>query len=347
MYRKIRIIKKHLPYVFLLLSAVPVFLTANDLSDAQNLENRGNTEEARSIYIRWLETGENRATPSFGRTLLHLLRMGGDRKELLELVDRHFPFVNNSEDRREILKYGAFLADLSGQFQRAGRYYSILENAGENQFDWVGDYYNISGNEVFDPADPLLFPASLETEEHAKNRAIVYLLSLSGNSSTNREFQDWLIRAEIKFPFLQNYPEWLYMVRLCCIDLNLPDKAETCEDRLLREYPDSPEAAVIRGEIHSLPAPLFFLTAEQPPAEEVILSTVQKDFIQAGAFSSRKNAESLDFSIREKTGLTPYVLQTGSVFKVLLESSFPERDLDLLKRNGFDGFRIPQPVQSR
>ena len=325
--------------LILSLLLIPFILPADDLNRASLLEKEGRSDEARALYLLWLKAEENRESPSYGRTLLHLLRMGGDSQELLEQLDNFLPGVGNPQDRNEILKFAGYLADLTGDSSRSAAYFSSL--SGDGRLDWIRDYNSMAEGSAIPPDDPLLISFQTADQNYIKNKALIYLLFLNSADKDKRTLINWQEQAEVRFPFLREYPEWYYISWYCYSGIEEESKVRDYRAALLNRFPSSPEAALIRGRIRLMVNPSFFIFSE--PRDTAAADPLPDDtisYLQAGAFGTFANAAALQKAISEKTGLSAEIRSEDSVFKVVVKTLRAEQDMALLKELGFDVFRI-------
>lgn len=321
-------------------------LEADDLSTASGFEKNGQSSEARSLYISWLKKEANHTNPSYGRTLLHVLRMGGDSDEIFQLLDLCYSGVSNLHDRIEVLKFGAYVADLSGRSEKAEVYFSRLHEMENMQYDWILFYYDVIKGSDEAPEDPLAVAFHTNSELFVKNKALVYFIYLSNNNEDLRSVINWQEQAEGLFPFLKKYPEWLFLNWYFYSRGGDMVRAGDYKTILQNNYPKSPETAIAVGRIRLLSNPAFLIG--QGDSETLDTAVPAVDFqvlfyLQAGAFSSRANAVSLQQDIKSKTGFSSSLHKRGEIYKVVIETNDPVRDQKLLGRNGFEVFRIPQP----
>ncbi len=315
---------------------------ADDLARAAELEASGDRDTARDLYIRWLTDDENRADPGYGRTLLHLLRSGGTPETLFGLLERFLPYVENPQDKLEAVRFGAYLADLTGRFDLSQRYFYQLMIA-DPRTDWIREYFSLLEKGSPEPSDPLNFTSDLVDEEHAKNRMILYLISLYVNKASEETVIHWIERAETAFPFLRNYPDWYYAVWLICRNSALMDIQNRYKGDLIRNFPDSPEAGILEREVEILLPPVF-LVQRDPRLMQENADTVEKyEYIQMGSFGSLEHAEKFCEEIKRDTGLSPEVFQIEGLYKVILATSTPGKDQDALKKSGYDSFTVALP----
>lgn len=357
-------IPKSLPLLLLfLLGAGTVWLRGEDLLRAEELEKQGRLEEAGALYARWLAREENQNSPSYGRTLLHRLRMGGPAEEVLDLLDAHVSQVRNEQDKRELLQFGGYLADLAGQPLRAAAYFSALSFPDRERADWIAAYYRFLRGDPGLPEDPLTLPARGMDPQLLKSSALVYLLALSRRAEQGA-FRSWVGRAERQFPFLKNSPDWLFLAAFSYERRGESERSEGYRRSLEEGFPQSPEAAILEGRLRLLSSPAYLLLPDAAPAEETAPPAVPAAetappaevpqaaepsrlvYLQAGVFSSRRNAEALRRELAERSGLPAAVFPAGVAYRVLIPTEKPAEETRRLKILGYEVFRT-NPPESR
>ena len=331
-------------------------VTGTDLDEAFLLEKNGDLTGARVLYLQWLDTAVNRNQPDYGRTLLHVLRMGGDKTDLLNTLDSYLPGVQNTQDRKEILKFAAFLSDLSGMEERAAGYFILLEGEDGQAQVWKKDeYYSLLNGGQSPQGDPLAGESAYHKESDFKNISILYLLHLNSVSDDSGKLKEWQEKMDSRYPFLREYPDWLFLNWYCSRGRNINEQAELYSSLIKKDFPGSLEAGLIDGTIHLYPSPFYLLyTAENNAvhaeddegdaySEDTPDLSVTPYYLQAGAFGSRSNAEELRQEIYAKSSLNAEIIQSENIYKVIIRSDNPDRDAGVLQAGGFDVFRTLPP----
>ena len=332
-----------------------VSLYGDNLTDAALLEKNGDISGARSLYLQWLSEEANRSRSDYGRTLLHVLRLGGERQSLFEVLDSFLPGVKNTQDKMEILKFGAYLSDLSGMEKKAAHYFSLLSSFNESVPSWKMDYYSLLNNSNTDLEDPLAGNSSYHREADFADTAILYLIHLN-ESAANMDILDWQVRMDIRYPFLRDYPEWLFLNWYFSRGRKMKAQEENFSSLLIERFPAAPETGVVKGNIQLFPSPSYLLTEANPvlsllntePTEMdqpsgTVSSSEKLYYLQAGAFGQEANAEELREEISRKAALNAEVIQSGNVYKVIVRTYEPDRDSEILRAGGFDFFRTLPP----
>ena len=343
LFPKLRINKRFFLSSIVFLCFLSPYLRADDLDRAAALEAAGDKEAAGDLYEKWLEQRENRSDPGYGRTLLHLLRSGGSPGALLNLLEKYLPHVNNPYDRMEAVRFGAYLADLSGRMELAKEYFSLLREE-DPQYDWINSYIALQENQKISLADPLVSTGSLVDEEHAKNRMILYLIFLS---RMDKPFKNWIIKGERVFPFLTSYPDWTYQVWSVCTDKALHKTAGEYKNRLLRDFPESPEAGMVKSKVVPYGNPVLLLPVDLDEAGQTAAETPTEEYLQIGSFGDQDNAESFKIELERSTGLSVVVVPIDGMFKVLCPTFSAAEEIRILKQKGYDSFKVPPPAHSR
>lgn len=347
MNRLILSLRKGLLLFYIGCSCTLSFLGADDLSTAVEYEKSGQISEARTLYLSWLKKELDNQHPSYGRTLLHVLRLGGDSDEILNVLDSYLPGVTNSHDRIEILKFAAYVADLSGKGEKAKEYFSKLQSIEKGEYDWILSYYDVLKGSEIPPEDPLTVFFHTNNEHYVKNKALVYFLYLNIVSADLGQVINWQEQMEGQFPFLKNYPEWLFFNWYFYSLGEKQDRADEYKSILIDNFSNSPETAIAEGRMSLLSNTAFLIGGGNPSTEDLVPATpaspVQALFyLQAGAFGSRANAVSLQKDIKRQTGLSASIIKRGESFKVIIETPSPDKDQKQLTRAGFEVFRIPR-----
>ena len=342
--RNLRINRVCFYSVFFLLIFFSPCLRGNDLDRAAELEASGDLESAADLYENWLNRSSNRTDPDYGRTLLHLLRSGGAPDLQLTLLEKFLPYVNNAYDKNEVLKFGAYLAELTGNLDLAEKYFSLL-NREYPRYEWVISYLNLQEGKISRIEDPLMSSLMLESEDHISNRLILYLLSLSPETEQDNATGIWIQRAENAFPFLRNKPSWLYHVWSVSRMFQLDEMTREYEKLLLQEFEDSPETGIVESRIslYSNPYSLaVYATVTDPNGEDMKMS-VETEFLQLGSFSDLSNAEGMKEELERNTSFSIRIVQQTGQYKVLLATESAESDQKLLKQKGYDSFKVGIP----
>jgi len=346
MHRMMRIKKRSFLLVWVLAAVFPPILSASDLLlRASDLEDAGHAREARALYLDWLEIPVSRGSAQFGRILLHYLRMGGDTEQSLAVLEANLPYVEESEDRADLLLLGAVLADLAGHSEVSASYYRSMGEEGRNSSSWLSAYHALSSTPDVPPPDPLIVPIESNREESLKNAALLYLMYLHRTGAGRPDLLNWLEQAAGHFPFLETYPDWLLLQYQSFTMLGMAERAGQYRRKLLKDFPESPEASVLIGRAELFPLPVFLLDGDVLSGQEgevlgPAVSTAPR--LQAGAFGSEDNAVSLEEEL-ESLGFDAFITREGGVLKVLIRTGEPERDARRLKAAGYDTFIVPSP----
>ncbi len=326
------------------------------MTEAALLEKNGDISGARSLYHQWLNEEANRNRSDYGRTLLHVLRLGGDRQGLFNILDSCLSGVRNIQDRIEILKFGAYLSNLSGMEERSTYYFSLLESLDESAASWIGNYYSLINNSYTNLEDPLAGNSSYQRESDFKEAAVLYLIYLNITTAEDQDITDWQERMDARYPFLQNYPEWLFLNWYFSRERNMEVQEDYFSSLLAERFPTAPETGLLKGDIQLFPSPVYLLTdvhsdlslPNEEPAESCQLpggigSSGKLYYLQAGAFGQKANAEELKQEINKQSPLNAEVIQSGDIYKVLIRTYDPDKDSGVLRAGGFDVFRTLPP----
>jgi len=270
--------------------------------------------------------------------------MGGDIDDILNVLDSYLPAVTNSHDRIEILKFAGYVADLSGKSEKAKEYFSSLHDMKNGEYDWILSYYGVLKGSEKIPEDPLTISFHTNNELYVKNKALVYFFYLNIASDDLNQVINWQEQAEGRFPFLRNYPEWLFFNWYFYSHAEKQDRADEYKSILMHKFSKAPETAIAEGRMSLLSNPAFLIGGGALILEDPVPATpVQVRFyLQAGAFSSQANAVYLQQDIKRKTGLSASINKRGEVFKVIIETGNPGKDQRQLAGAGFEVFRITQ-----
>ncbi len=331
--------------VFFLFSFLSPVLFGSDLDRAADLEASGDLESAADLYESWLNRRANRTDPDYGRTLLHLLRSGGSPGGQLALLEKYLPYVNNAYDREEVLKFGAYLAELSGNLELAEKYFILLQEK-DPRYDWIPSYLNLQEDKIRSVDDPLMSSLLLDDEDHIASRLILYLLTLSLKPETGREAENWIRLAEQTYPFLVEHPSWLYQVWSVSGIFELDELTDKYRERLIRNFGESPESGIVEFRISPYGNPLLlsaYSSIGESPGEETPAAAATGEFLQLGSFSDLGNAESLKENVEGNTSFSLRIVFQDGLYKVLLPTASAESDRQNLKQRGFDSFRVNLP----
>ncbi len=324
--RQNRKLSKFLLWLFIVLS--PLSLPAAELiDDAGALEREGETEEARSLYIKWLSLPDSAASDRFGRILIHALRMPAPLNEDLDLIERHLDRLGPGSDRDQVLETAVIIAELAGRSELKEKYLKLLSPTSASSRDSAVVRLKKLPGTKYGILD------SLKSTDSSIDL-------VSEIEAVHREYPDFLFQAD-----------WLFEVQKLLSDRGYGSEAAVYRNRLKSSFPYSIEASLLKGEVSLLQGPEAYLGGDfsdteviavngsQDTVDEGASEPVPLTLYQAGAFSSPVNADLLKNKL-QAAGLSASVRREGSAYKVVVESRDDQRTLDILESMDIKGFRI-------
>jgi tetratricopeptide (TPR) repeat protein len=195
-------------FVFILLLCFsPLILCADDLSKAQDLEREGRFDDAREYYVRWLHDSKNSGTASFGRILVHTLRISGSLKDDLLLVEDSLNKVLLKEDKLVLIETALVLAELTSDQEKKKKYLDLLLEA---QDDLPGRDSPALTRLVFQDEVLSLRDLGLGTSLSDLQKKNQYVMAL--RNLEDEQILIWLDKVHNEFPALLTEPDWLYLL---------------------------------------------------------------------------------------------------------------------------------------
>jgi tetratricopeptide (TPR) repeat protein len=326
-------------FVFILLLCFsPLILCADDLSKAQDLEREGRFDDAREYYVRWLHDSKNSGTASFGRILVHTLRISGSLKDDLLLVEDSLNKVLLKEDKLVLIETALVLAELTSDQEKKKKYLDLLLEA---QDDLPGRDSPALTRLVFQDEVLSLRDLGLGTSLSDLQKKNQYVMAL--RNLEDEQILIWLDKVHNEFPALLNEPDWLYLVQQKLAQGGKEDQAQNYRQILIDEFPQSIERALLKKQhISLLPNPQSLLkdlsVFETVP---VVDAEVQKVLVQVGAFQDYDNALQMKREI-ESRGEQCRIERDGNVHKVIIISTNISETERVLESLGIKWFRIPR-----
>ncbi|MBF9015090.1 MULTISPECIES: SPOR domain-containing protein [unclassified Oceanispirochaeta] len=319
---------------FLLFLQLCTAAGASDLLDrAGSLEREGKSEEARVLYIQWLSKSGSSESDSFGRILIHTLRMPAPLKEDLNLIKKNLYRVNSVQDKKDIIRTALILCELSGNHELTQQYLSALSALYEDAGVSPGRDVTISR---------LTMSSDIKYE---------YMAALEENAESPRLLM-WIDRAHNQHPFLITEADWLFQLQKVLNKAGYSSQAEIFKKRILKDFPDSIEASLLNKQIFPLAGPeeLFSgaedseviqdnISAADPSTDPLPDSSSEYTLYQAGAFQKYENASRLKIEL-EEAGLVSHVKKEDSAYKVIVESRNDDLTIKILNEKGIQAFRI-------
>ena len=340
----------------LLLIFNTAYLFPISFEEALAIEREGKSGEAIEAYKALIKNSDENYCEIVSRLVLLVSNIDEKRNLLKESLGK----CNEPERRHTFYVALAGLEEISGNLEAAQKYFQSASLATPEKKDFIsllssavllfelGDYRGAEAQATVITktckVDDLIYKAEVLLSR------VFY--------ATDREEKS----LQIAFSMLKKEPEKqdpaaiLWVVELSNL-LEKSDLHARAVEMLLSEFPDTPEAAIYRGEIGRVPSPSAFLGRRQPNIEstddktivasetvETAANTVLS--VQTGSYSVRENAE---YALKdlEKEGFAAEIRERTIgervYYRVLIVNVASENAdgvILALKEKGFEGFRV-------
>lgn len=332
--------------VFILLFTTHIFA---NIDEARNRYKNGDIVESLELYNKWLKA--NHESENFTNILFELSELNGDIFTITSILNEQVIFIDNREQKKDLYVTIAQLFELSSNLHDAQINYQKASLSLLDEID-----YNL----LLKSAKILLLQGDLFLAESQLKEIITNSLN------TNIIFEAELFYTIFKILHSHenknivyqtiDEPEYLYVVYLVAKANSDQEQMESIKKKIIKDFESSPEAALLREEIHELPDILTSLgllaiaddsfSSEIVVAEDQLQSNGYYYMIQTGSFRDKENAQYLSkdliaagFSAVVET----QIINNISYHKVLLYFSTEEqitKTLKTLKEKGFEGFPV-------
>jgi tetratricopeptide (TPR) repeat protein len=320
------------------------------LDQADELVLSGENEKALVLYREWLDTSTD--SPDFFTILQKTIQVSGSSAEIIELTESYGNFITDPSDKNMLYKNSAEVAELSGRFEPAQKFYETAFLSDPQQKDYIS---------LLNSAALLLETGDLEKGEFqarlvmntasgssAKPRAVLLLSRLlywQGKISDAAVLLENYIDSEdgessTDFDSLARY--YLYQIKILADE---DEDAKRISEELIADYPGRLETMLLESSISSkaiaqiqpFPSPTMFLKeipietvgssgkdnpgssrdSEPQPADQ----PDRKGYIQTGSFSVHENAEYMAEDLRREgfdVIIEPVIIQSRTYHKVII-----------------------------
>ena len=315
-----------------------------DIDEARITYKKGNTTEALIIYENWLLN--NQKTSNFSSVLFEISELRGNVNEISEILEKQIDFVQDRDERKTLYIKLAQLFELFGDLENAQVYYQKAALLSLERIDY--DLLLSSAGILLLEGEFLLAESQLEEiiincsdkNISVKAKILFTVLQILDSSGADINYEG--------FPFEK--PESIYLMYLIAKANSETVIVDSLSEKLVKDFPNSPEAGLMRKELSELPDLLTSLGLLNEQVSETIsisdTDTILNYMIQTGSFRDPENAYYLSIDLADK-GFDPKVeeqiINDIKYFKVIIYFSTQEdmhNALKLLKESGFQGFPV-------
>lgn len=332
-----------------LIPLVPPFLSS------QAPEERRWKELSEREKLEWLET--HREDDEFFKKLMTLVRSLEDPRQSIDILERFLPVIENTQRRYEALLYLAGLDESLGELASAQVRYQSAASIRRSAWDYrallssalllieLGDYdlAELQLRRIGDRAEP---------KELQNDARIQYARLLAFREKTEEAGK--MISLMLGEESLS--PRSLYLMYTLALHVDMREEAAKAKQRLLRQFPSSPEAGIVSGLVRRAPSveETFGLLHPKGENRELVRKETEETneeaervrAIQTGSFRDRENAEHL---LREmnKRGLEAQIedktIGNKRYFRVVVpvkKDETAQKVVLQLKGMGFEGIPL-------
>lgn len=303
-------------------------LVADELYDASILEKEGKQEQAFHLYEQWLSAHQNDV--KFPQILFYAASLIRSVDESIQFLEQNESFLSG-KDKQQLFYRVAVLYEITFQKHKAVEYYEKASLNEDNTLNYnhylkyLTAGYQLGEIPPMDKVDSILL---------SNPGRLLYIQALTFKSELLRysgEINEALTILEQSI-YRETSPEiQLALWKIYKYNDNSAS-AELISRRMEKDFPESIELKIIKGEVEQLPV----LTDLFLPVKNTSL----KSYAQVGTFSNEENAESLSEKLKSSGFESFYLNDKGRTRVIVVDSDSSGNLLVRLRTNGFDAFMI-------
>ncbi|MFO7848522.1 MAG: tetratricopeptide repeat protein [Spirochaetia bacterium] len=351
-----------------ILSISSVSLSFGENSEPENSEPEWSTFSAEQKG-NWL--AEHREDPHFYDRLLDTAKAFEDPSRSKQILDRYLPLLDKPEERYEVLLMLAHLEESLGNYKDAQSHYQSAAFVRRGERDYKALFHSallLIEQGEYSLAEVQLTRVRDSTDSEKLMRTaqlnLARLYALTGNTEEAEKTIAGIMEDETG-------PEIYYLIYTVSSHLEMDEQARAAGQRLIKEFPKSPEAQLVQGIAEEAPSTekVFGLLLREETAEssKAASGEAQKETrgqpqqdeeqvkpqeeqkargVQTGSFRDIENADYMAAEL-EKKGFSAQVEEktvNGTKYHQVIvpvpEDLRAQNIMLRLKEEGFEGYPV-------
>jgi tetratricopeptide (TPR) repeat protein len=303
-------------------------LYGNSLGEAAEYEKKGEYEKAFYYYGKWLE--ENNSDNRFSDVLFKAASLVDNSDKTIDFYLNYIDSVHGPDLIRLYYEV-ARLYEMTFRYSFAADYYRMALNASteslpELELHLLRLLYQSGDIPDTSRIDALLM-ADISPDIYVD--ALLFKAEVLQYQNQSAKAEEILIQSR----YSNLYPEIQYSLWEIYNRTGNHSESQRVLSFMQETYPDSVELALMEGRTEKMTRMSDFFLSESDP---------EQIYVQTGVFSRRDYALVLKGNLRNM-GFNAIIVESESLFKVLVSGTDRESLLNRLKENGIEGFIADYP----